>query len=173
MWLKFHLHSTVFAGLLKAGFSNFENFNCQLGFWGKGSLGDAHNCCRSPTSWRLAALQSLLLAGSRGQNWALLRSRWRLFLVSPRLSFTISSLLTALPLAEPKLTSPAAAQRHTHSQTHMAHTTPHSHNHQPLSLLLMCILLHRQMHSQAALHLHTPSYPRVATNTHMRRYTYA
>ena len=77
---------------------------------------------------------------------------------------TISSLLTAPPLAEPKLPLPLQHRgTHTHRHTHGT-PTPHPHNHpthytQAPTHVHVPTPTHRQMHSQAITHIYTPSYP--------------
>lgn len=88
-------------------------------------------------------------------------------------SLSISSVLTAPPLADPKL--PLPSQRtgtHTHRHTHGTHprpihtVTPHTTHRHPH----MCMYPHpptyRHMHSQASTHVYTPSYPCVCKHTY-------
>jgi len=127
------LISTVLAGPVQGGgggcfgFGNFPTAKPQDSPCGGHDKGCVQSLRGSPTS----------LAESQGSpapsaGWArrdqterlLLRSLARLPSLSPASPTTISSVRSALPLAEPKLPLPPAAHTHTHAHT-LAHTLAH------------------------------------------------
>lgn len=142
---------------------------------------DAWNCLQGARPpWQRATARPVPSAGwvRRDKTELLLiRSVASLPRLSPASFLTISSVLTAPPLAEPKLPLPPAAHRHTGSHTH-GHTYTHykySHSNTPHTGTHVRISAHTPAHRQGThIRAFTPMcvythtyYTHIGTYTHM------